>query len=287
MAQFIIFFFNCVHILLGGSLADWSQQRPGSLVFSTRAKAAGYGRWFLIDHGAGSNKKKVEKTHFEARYYGLQTDSSPVLSKALISSNEKTFHRPLRTRCRIRLPRPFSAWVTRMIERFFGYEFFDSGIFSRKSWQVLFLVAWFNEGFVWVLKAILRFVVVLAYPSRVMFLFFLLYHLMLSGNFWRWEIHHGIFLRFDFCPVFNPGGGGAGFNHPRHLKSWVPPPTGVLTIFFDCSLLYSMFNNTFLEKLLWFDWLLHEIFYYTLFQLYLGRHLTLSRAGKNFIRILL
>ena len=138
------FFFNCVHILLGGSLADWSQQRPGSLVFSTRAKAAGYGRWFLIDHGAGSNKKKVEKTHFEARYYGLQTDSSPVLSKALISSNEKTFHRPLRTRCRIRLPRPFSAWVTRMIERFFGSEFFDSGIFSRKSWQVLFLVGWFN-----------------------------------------------------------------------------------------------------------------------------------------------
>lgn len=138
------FFKNCVHILLGGSLADWSQQRPGSLVFSTRAKAAGYGRWFLIDHGAGSNKKKVEKTHFEARYYGLQTDSSPVLSRALISSNEKTFHRPLRTRCRIRLPRPFSAWVTRMIERFFGSEFFDSGIFSRKSWQVLFLVAWFN-----------------------------------------------------------------------------------------------------------------------------------------------
>lgn len=138
------FFKNCVHILLGGSLADWSQQRPGSLVFSTRAKAAGYGRWFLIDHGAGSNKKKVEKTHFEARYYGLQTDSSPVLSRALISSNEKTFHRPLRTRCRIRLPRPFSAWVTRMIERFFGSEFFDSGIFSRKSWQVLFLVGWFN-----------------------------------------------------------------------------------------------------------------------------------------------
>lgn len=140
----LLFFLNCVHILLGGSLADWSQQRPGSLVFSTRAKAAGYGRWFLIDHGAGSNKKKVEKTHFEARYYGLQTDSSPVLSRALISSNEKTFHRPLRTRCRIRLPRPFSAWVTRMIERFFGSEFFDSGIFSRKSWQVLFLVAWFN-----------------------------------------------------------------------------------------------------------------------------------------------
>ena len=140
----LFFFFNCVHILLGGSLADWSQQRPGSLVFSTRAKAAGYGRWFLIDHGAGSNKKKVEKTYFEARYYGLQTDSSPVLSKALISSNEKTFHRPLRTRCRIRLPRPFSAWVTRMIERFFGSEFFDSGIFSRKSWQVLFLVGWFN-----------------------------------------------------------------------------------------------------------------------------------------------
>ena len=218
MAQFIIFFFNCVHILLGGSLADWSQQRPGSLVFSTRAKAAGYGRWFLIDHGAGSNKKKVEKTHFEARYYGLQTDSSPVLSKALISSNEKTFHRPLRTRCRIRLPRPFSAWVTRMIERFFGSEFFDSGIFSRKSWQVLFLVAWFNEGFVWVLKAILRFVVVLAYPSRVMFLFFVLYHLMLSGNFWRWEIHHGIFLRFDFCPVFNPGGRGGGIQSSPSLE---------------------------------------------------------------------
>lgn len=97
----------------------------------------------------------------------------------------------------------------------------------------------------------------------------------------------GFFCVLIFAQYSIRGGGGAGFNHPRHLKSWVPPPTGVLTIFFDCSLFYSMFNNTFLEKLLWFDWLLHEIFYYTLFQLYLGRHLTLSRVGKNFIRILL
>ena len=43
-----------------------------------------------------------------------------------------------------------------------------------------------------------------------MFLFFVLYHLMLSGNFYGSEIRHGIilglnfgpgiFLGFDFCP---------------------------------------------------------------------------------------
>ena len=33
-----------------------------------------------------------------------------------------------------------------------------------------------------------------------MFLFFWLYHLMLSGNFYCSEIRHGIFLGFDICP---------------------------------------------------------------------------------------
>ena len=46
--------------------------------------------------------------------------------------------------------------------------------------------------------------------SKLMLLFFVLYHIMLSGNFYGSEIRHGmflvlkfgprIFLGFDFCP---------------------------------------------------------------------------------------
>ena len=45
--------------------------------------------------------------------------------------------------------------VTGMMEGFFGFEIFDSGIFlGTKIWQVFFWVAWFEWGFFWVLKRI-------------------------------------------------------------------------------------------------------------------------------------
>ena len=56
-------------------------------------------------------------------------------------------------------------------------------------------------------------------------LFFMLYHLMLSGKFYGWENQHGISLRVnfwsrDFCGFwFLPP-----FDHPHHLKSRVPLP---------------------------------------------------------------
>ena len=61
--------------------------------------------------------------------------------------------------------------------------------------------------------------------SKLVFLFFVLYHFMLPGNFHNgsetrhgifWGINFGpvIFWGFDFCPPFD---------HPCHLKSGVPP----------------------------------------------------------------
>ena len=66
-------------------------------------------------------------------------------------------------------------------------------------------------------------------------LFFVLYHLMLSGNFQGSEIRHGIFWGLIFGPGIFLGFVGSPkdffwalifppFDHPRHLKSGVPPP---------------------------------------------------------------
>ena len=66
-------------------------------------------------------------------------------------------------------------------------------------------------------------------------LFFMLYHLMLSGKFYGWENQHGISLRVnfwsrDFCGFwFLPP-----FDHPHHLKSRVPLPLPSLLGFGPC-----------------------------------------------------
>ena len=82
---------------------------------------------------------------------------------------------------------------------FWGVEIFYFGTFFwvGKFWQVFIGVAWFKQGFFWIFKT-------------NMFPFFVLYHLMLSGNFYNSEIRHGIFwvlfealgifLGFKFCP---------------------------------------------------------------------------------------
>ena len=70
--------------------------------------------------------------------------------------------------------------------------------------------------------------------SKLMFLFFVLYHFMLPGNFYYGsEIRHGIFLGKNFGPatfwgfVWSPGEFFGfwflpPFDHPCHLKSGVP-----------------------------------------------------------------
>ena len=71
--------------------------------------------------------------------------------------------------------------------------------------------------------------------SKLIFLFFVLYHFMLPGNFYCGsEIRHGIFWGINFGPViffwfFDAQGIFLGFDfcppfdHPCHLKSGVPP----------------------------------------------------------------
>ena len=57
-----------------------------------------------------------------------------------------------------------------MIEGFFGrFEIFDFGIFGEeKVWQVVFeLGSLIQVRIFWVFKTILRFVIVLAYPGRI------------------------------------------------------------------------------------------------------------------------
>ena len=68
--------------------------------------------------------------------------------------------------------------------------------------------------------------------SKLIFLFFVLYHFMLAGNFhYGSEIRHGIFRGINFGPViffFEPKGIFLGFDfcspfdRPCHLKSGVP-----------------------------------------------------------------
>ena len=66
-----------------------------------------------------------------------------------------------------------------MIEGFFGFEIFYVGIlWVSKFGQVFFWVDLSRDFFRY---------------SKLMFLFFVLYHLMLSGNFCGSEIRHGIF----------------------------------------------------------------------------------------------
>ena len=88
--------------------------------------------------------------------------------------------------------------VAGMIKGFFG------GL--RFSIQGFFKVGKFGQVFFWILDLGRDFFGC----SKVVFPFFVLYHLMLCGNFYGQEIHQGIFwglnfgpeifLGFDFCP---------------------------------------------------------------------------------------
>ena len=80
----------------------------------------------------------------------------------------------------------------------FVFKILDFGIFlGTKIWQVFF------GGQLDLSRDFFGY-------SKLMFLFFVLYHLMLSGNFYGSEIRHGMFLGlnigpgvslgFDFCP---------------------------------------------------------------------------------------
>ena len=96
----------------------------------------------------------------------------------------------------------------------------------------------------------------------------------------------GFFCVLIFAQYSIPGGeGGAGFSHPRHLKSWVPPPPPQLGFWPTCSIILCStacliigFSKNFFDLIYYYT----RFFHYTLLQLYLGRHPTLSRALKKF-----
>ena len=110
---------------------------------------------------------------------------------------------------------------------FLGLKFSISGFFwVGKFLQVLFWVAWFKQDF-------------FGY-SKLMFLFFVSYHLMLSENFYGLEIQHGSilsfvgntrdYLGFYFCPhstipvtwnpEYPPGFKVAGYSNSRSSLQW-------------------------------------------------------------------
>ena len=66
----------------------------------------------------------------------------------------------------------------------------------------------------------------LAYPVRVMFLFFVLYHLMLSGIFDAGKFTMGFFCVLIFAQYSIGGGGGDSIN-PVTLNTEYHPPRGV------------------------------------------------------------
>ena len=78
--------------------------------------------------------------------------------------------------------------VTGMIEVFWGFAIFDSGIFlGRKSCQVFFLVAWVEWDFLGVFKTIWGFVALPAYRGRVVLR--ISTTKLVKGS----EIRHGLF----------------------------------------------------------------------------------------------
>ena len=96
---------------------------------------------------------------------------------------------------------------------FLNMKFSILGFFwEGKFWQVLFWVAWFKKGFFWVFQTIWRFVIVPAYPGRIVPLEIFTALKFSMGFLGGLNFGPGIFLGYWFLPPFN---------HPCHLKSEV------------------------------------------------------------------